>query len=910
MRKIFLISMITTLLSTGVPSAYADDYEPADEPTNSTNEFILDADNSGGDIEIKFGAILNESLRYDATDLRFELSDPLSLEGHELEDFRIENIASDPACTGGDEGRMYYNTGSDTLLFCNGTSFGALGGGGGSSVDQTNLVYVDGTRTTQVGESYNTLAAAIVYINTQTPGSGNRWVILMEPGSNAESVTIPTFTVLVGRDRQTTTLTGTITMSASSALQGVTVSGTGEVDIPAATTGYISDADVIIDDGALGGIDGTLVIHDSYIDGEIATGAAVMAYNSLIGPTGLINDGTLATYHSTVLTLTNNNIWNNFGAAYNNATSGLTATNTQAAIDELRTSNTFTIDSDDAGSDQVQLNFGTPEFLLWDDVNDYFFISDALVVDGNVNLQGTTLTLDSDETGNPDQDLSIVAEQGSENNGVLRYDDGNNRWELSNDGASFQPISTGAGGGGTAEYFDAYDSAGATDISGGYTDIPLGTQRKITSDFTHTPGNANVVINTTGTYIVTYAATTEVSTGATRSQSDARLMIDTGSGFVLVPGSVGTMYNREVTEGTNTATRTFMMDLDLGDELKVQASQISGANVQTRANGSALTIARVEGVGATGATGATGPAGADGTNTLAIEDEGGVVAGGPHGTLNFVGAGVSVVDAGAGEATVTIGDDANTLDTLDSTQFLRSDTSDTFTSGTLTTDNGTTLAVAGTANIGDGADDVFIDSNDWDISSAGVASGFTGLTSTGGIDFSGASSFRVRSAASNPGTCTVGEQYYNTTRNVLRVCTATNTWSSLDGGWMGSQTRLKITPMDFQTDDKNDNLDMSADGSFASETGSASPVGTYAIPTGFRATEVMIFGSDSGNAVDVYRNEISDGTTAVSLGSGNVGTLLNITDLDSSITNYLTIFINVGNNDKVFGGYITIEPIP
>ncbi|MCE2929078.1 MAG: hypothetical protein LW817_05565 [Candidatus Caenarcaniphilales bacterium] len=41
------------------------------------------------------------------------------------------------------------------------------------------------------------------------------------------------------------------------------------------------------------------------------------------------------------------------------------------------------------------------------------------------------------------------------------------------------------------------------------------------------------------------------------------------------------------------------------------------------------------------------------------------------------------------------GSDANTLDTIDSTQFLRSDTSDQFTSGTLTTATGTTFKVNG-----------------------------------------------------------------------------------------------------------------------------------------------------------------------------------------------------------------------
>ena len=145
---------------------------------------------------------------------------------------------------------------------------------------------------------------------------------------------------------------------------------------------------------------------------------------------------------------------------------------------------------------------------------------------------------------------------------------------------------------------------------------------------------------------------------------------------------------------------------------------------------------------------------------------------------------VCTVTGGAGAATwvaVKAGD-ANTLDGVDSGSFLRSDTSDTFTSGTLTTDNGTTLAVAGTANIGDGGDDVFINSNDWDVSSTGVASGFTGFTSTGTIDFTGATAFSPAQGTSDPGTCTEGQQFYNSTSNTLKMCTATNTWTSVGGG--------------------------------------------------------------------------------------------------------------------------------
>src|SRR5690606_5759394 len=57
-------------------------------------------------------------------------------------------------------------------------------------------------------------------------------------------------------------------------------------------------------------------------------------------------------------------------------------------------------------------------------------------------------------------------------------------------------------------------------------------------------------------------------------------------------------------------------------------------------------------------------------------------------------------------------------------------------SGTVSTTG--SLEVSGNANIGDGGDDVFINSNDWDISSAGVASGFTGMTSVGAVNYTGA----------------------------------------------------------------------------------------------------------------------------------------------------------------------------
>ncbi len=133
-------------------------------------------------------------------------------------------------------------------------------------------------------------------------------------------------------------------------------------------------------------------------------------------------------------------------------------------------------------------------------------------------------------------------------------------------------------------------------------------------------------------------------------------------------------------------------------------------------------------------------------------------------------------------------------------------------------------------------------------------------------------------------------------------------WVPFDS-WHGSRSQIKITPMDFQSDDRDDNLEMDQNGRYCSETGNASPVLTMAIPTGYKATHVMIYGDNSGNSITVIANEINDGSTNTPLGTGNINTEIDITDLPSTSTNYISIYINLGGGNNVYGGYIKIEPL-
>lgn len=65
---------------------------------------------------------------------------------------------------------------------------------------------------------------------------------------------------------------------------------------------------------------------------------------------------------------------------------------------------------------------------------------------------------------------------------------------------------------------------------------------------------------------------------------------------------------------------------------------------------------------------------------------------------------------------------------------------------------------------------------------AQVSSGGVVAAPSAVVDFTNAGqTIPARKLASDPSTCTVGEQYYNTTSNTLKLCTATNTWTLPSG---------------------------------------------------------------------------------------------------------------------------------
>jgi len=128
------------------------------------------------------------------------------------------------------------------------------------------------------------------------------------------------------------------------------------------------------------------------------------------------------------------------------------------------------------------------------------------------------------------------------------------------------------------------------------------------------------------------------------------------------------------------------------------------------------------------------------------------------------------------------------------------------------------------------------------------------------------------------------------------------------GGWLGSETRIKIAPWDVVSYNDKDGVSIQDDGGVVNDASAkiTTMVTGVFIPTGYRATAFMINAS-ANIAVELFESQIDD-STAVSKGSGNANTEVNITNVDSTTTNYLSIIIVEAGND-IYGGYITIEKI-
>jgi len=180
---------------------------------------------------------------------------------------------------------------------------------------------------------------------------------------------------------------------------------------------------------------------------------------------------------------------------------------------------------------------------------------------------------------------------------------------------------------GSADFFNGYDSAGTTQLGTSYTDIPL-TQGYTTSAFSHS--GAEVTIQQDNTYVIIGRFTVAQPTTTSRSEAQMRLVVDTGSGYTEVPGTLGQCYSRNNTQDATTAMAQVVLDLEDGDKIKLQAQENSGGTLFGAQNGSGLMLFTTAGQagpqGTKGDQGDPGTPGADGAD--GVDGTDGVDAGG------------------------------------------------------------------------------------------------------------------------------------------------------------------------------------------------------------------------------------------------------------------------------------------
>ncbi|GEM_PF-2783063 len=197
---------------------------------------------------------------------------------------------------------------------------------------------------------------------------------------------------------------------------------------------------------------------------------------------------------------------------------------------------------------------GTPdqEFAIDQDGN--ITNDGTLTVGGDASINGTLFTLDADNAGSG-ANVRLLANQGSDNDGEIRYNASTDQWELSNDGGAFSAISTGAG--------SCYWTQNGTDLYYTTGEVGIGTATPdrllVVSGDAAGEGNNRLELANTGSGAgtehadiraetsgstggdpligLTINSETDWSIGVDNSQDD-RLVIGTGT----LPGSADILY--------------------------------------------------------------------------------------------------------------------------------------------------------------------------------------------------------------------------------------------------------------------------------------------------------------------------------------------------------------------------------
>ena len=116
-----------TMLGAWAPQADARMVFSTEEGSTNADSYTIDYDDSAGtgEVVLRFGAAVNQTISYDNTANNFKISDNVSFEGHNALNFELENSNGEVAvCNDSNSyGRLYYDTSDDGTYVCTSTGW-------------------------------------------------------------------------------------------------------------------------------------------------------------------------------------------------------------------------------------------------------------------------------------------------------------------------------------------------------------------------------------------------------------------------------------------------------------------------------------------------------------------------------------------------------------------------------------------------------------------------------------------------------------------------------------------------------------------------------------------------------------------------------------------------------------------
>lgn len=236
------IAIVFSIVGVSTQQADARMVFSTEEGSTNADSYTIDYDDSAGtgDVVLRFGTSVDETISYDNQNNYFKFSNDVSLEGNTLSNFRIENSNGSVAvCTASLYGRIYFDTSDDGTYVC--TSGGwenledtfvmpdVLSGNSSDNYSGTGTLTFDAGTTLDVNGTFNA-DDATVSIN----GINNNTFVLDEDG-NATDV-ILTFGSVIGESIMWDDSLSRFNISDDLNIQGnLTISGTFTGDLAANT---------------------------------------------------------------------------------------------------------------------------------------------------------------------------------------------------------------------------------------------------------------------------------------------------------------------------------------------------------------------------------------------------------------------------------------------------------------------------------------------------------------------------------------------------------------------------------------------------------------------------------------------------------------------------------------------------